>query len=198
MHDARFDKLAETLTGYSTELKRNEKVLIEAFDAPDEITIALVRAARKRGAIPFIQLQRARISRELALHVTEPQLNLLARHELARMKQMDAYVAVRGSHNITEQADVPTDKLKLVAKKMRPVQDQRVDKTKWVVLRWPTPAMAQLASMSTEAFEDFFFEVCTLDYRKLRPGMNALKKLMERTDLVKIVGPDTDLQFSSK
>ena len=198
MHDTRFDKLAEILTGYSTELKRNEKVLIEAFDAPDEIAIALVRAARKRGAIPFVQLQRARISRELALHVTEPQLNMMARHELARMKQMDAYIAVRDSHNITEQADVPTDKLKLVAKKMRPVQDQRVDKTKWVVLRWPTPAMAQLASMSTEAFEDFFFEVCTLDYRKLRPGMNALKKLMERTDKVKIVGPDTDLQFSIK
>ena len=198
MHDTRFDKLAEILTGYSTELKRNEKVLIEAFDAPDEIAIALVRAARKRGAIPFVQLQRARISRELALHVTEPQLNMMARHELARMKQMDAYIAVRGSHNITEQADVPTDKLKLVAKKMRPVQDQRVDKTKWVVLRWPTPAMAQLASMSTEAFEDFFFEVCTLDYRKLRPGMNALKKLMERTDKVKIVGPETDLQFSIK
>jgi aminopeptidase len=198
MHDTRFDKLAEILTGYSTELKRNEKVLIEAFDAPDEIAIALVRAARKRDAIPFVQLQRARISRELALHVTEPQLNMMARHELARMKQMDAYIAVRGSHNITEQADVPTDKLKLVAKKMRPVQDQRVDKTKWVVLRWPTPAMAQLASMSTEAFEDFFFEVCTLDYRKLRPGMNALKKLMERTDKVKIVGPDTDLQFSIK
>src|SRR5256886_2614478 len=198
MRDPRFDRLAEILTGYSTDLKRNERVLIEAFDAPDEITIALIRAARKRGAIPFVQLQSARISRELALHATEPQLNLLARHELARMKQMDAYIAVRGSHNITEQADVPTDKLKLVAKKMRPVQNQRVEKTKWVVLRWPTPAMAQLASMSTEAFEDFFFEVWTLDYRKLRPGMNALKKLMERTDNVKIVGPGTDLRFSIK
>lgn len=196
MHDARFDKLADILTGYSTELKPNEKVLIEAFDAPDEMVIALIRAARKRGAIPFVQSQRARISRELALHATAPQMTLLARHELARMKQMDAYIAVRGSYNITEQADVPADKLKLVAKKMRPVQDQRVEKTKWVVLRWPTPAMAQLASMSTEAFEDFFFEVCTLDYRKLRPGMNTLKKLMERTDKVKITGPGTDLRFS--
>src|SRR5438477_12509425 len=198
MHDARFDKLAEILTSYSTELKRNEKVLIEAFDAPDEMAIALVRAARKRGAIPFVQSQRARISRELALHATTPQLDLLARHELARMKQMHAYIAIRGSHNITEQADVPVDKLKLVAKKMRPVQNRRVEKTKWVVLRWPTPAMAQLASMSTEAFEDFFFEVCTFDYRKLQPGMNALQKLMERTDRVEITGPATDLRFSIK
>ena len=81
------------------------------------------------------------------------------------MKQMDAYIGLRGSHNITEQADVPTEKMKMIAKKMRPVQDRRVQKTKWVVLRWPTPAMAQLASMSTEAFEDFFFE------RKTFPGV---------------------------
>ena len=65
MRDPRFDRLAEILTGYSTELKRNEKVLIEAFDAPDEMTIALVRAARKRGATPFVQLQRRRLAASL-------------------------------------------------------------------------------------------------------------------------------------
>ena len=111
---------------------------------------------------------------------------------------MDAYIALRGSNNISELADVPVDQMKLVAKKMRPVQDHRVQKTKWVVLRWPTPAMAQQAGMSTEAFEDFYFKVCTLDYRKLQPGMKALKALMEKTDRVQIKGPGTDLRFSIK
>jgi aminopeptidase len=198
MHDPRFDKLAELLVEYSTRLKRNEKVLIEAFDAPDEMTIALVRAARKAGALPFVQVQRAQINRELALEASAPQLNLAAQHELGRMKKMDAYIAIRGSNNITELSDVPMKQMQLVMKKMRPVQDQRVKKTKWVVLRWPTPSMAQLASMSTEAFEDFYFEVCTLDYRKLQPGMKALKALMEKTDGVEIKGPGTDLRFSIK
>jgi aminopeptidase len=111
---------------------------------------------------------------------------------------MDAYIAVRGSHNITELSDVPPEQMKLVAKKMRPVTDWRVQKTKWVVLRWPSPSMAQLASMSTEAFEDFYFDVCTLDYRKLQPGMKALKALMDKTDRVEIKGPGTDLRFSIK
>jgi len=93
---------------------------------------------------------------------------------------------------------VPPEKMKLIGRKMRPVQDQRVKKTKWVVLRWPTPSMAQLAGMSTEAFEDFYFDVCTLDYRKLLPGMKALKRLMEKTDSVQIKGPGTDLRFSVK
>ena len=198
MHDPRFDKLAQLLVEYSTRLKRNETVLIEAFDIPDEMTVALIRAARKVGAIPFTQVQRARISRELALGASERQLNLTAIHELARMKRMDAYIALRGSNNITELSDVPPEQMKLVMRKMRPVQDHRVKKTKWVVLRWPNPSMAQLAGMSTEAFEDFYFDVCTLDYRKLQPGMKALKKLMEKTDRVEIKGPGTDLRFSIK
>src|SRR5437764_5353631 len=198
MHDIRWDNLAKLLVEYSIRLKRNETVLIEAFDITDEMTIALIRAAQKLRGIPFVQTQHARINRALALEASDRQLNLLARHELARMKKMDAYIAVRGSNNITELCDVPPDKMKLLVKKMRPVQDQRVKKTKWVVLRWPTPSMAQLAGMITEAFEDFYFDVCTLDYRKLLPGMKALQRLMEKTDRVAINGSGTDLHFSIK
>jgi len=198
MHDARFDKLAKLLVEYSIRLKRNETVLIEAFDIPDEMTIALVRATRKAGGVPFAQTYHVRVNRALALEASDRQLNLIASHELARMKKMDAYIAVRGSNNITELSDVPPETMKLIARKMRSVQDQRVKKTKWVVLRWPTPSMAQLAGMSTEAFEDFYFEVCTLDYRKLLPGMKALHRLLEKTDRVEIKGPGTDLRFSMK
>ena len=198
MHDPRFDNLAKLIVEYSIRLKRNETVLIEAFDVPDEMTIALIRAARSIGGVPFVETHHARVGRALALEASDRQLNLLARHELARMKKMAAYVALRGSNNITELSDVPGAKMKLIAKKMRGVQDQRVKKTKWVVLRWPTPSMAQLAEMSTEAFEDFYFEVCTLDYRKLQPGMKTLKRLMEKTDRVEIKGPGTDLRFSIK
>ncbi|HEV3393180.1 MAG TPA: aminopeptidase [Chthoniobacterales bacterium] len=198
MHDPRFDKLAKVLVEYSTRLKRNENLLIEAFDVPDEMVVALVRAARKMGATPFVQVQHNRISRELAMEASDQQLNFAASHELARMKKMQAYIAFRGSNNITELADVPVSKMQLVAKKMKPIQDQRVKKTKWCVLRWPTPSMAQQAGMSTEAFEDFYFEVCTLDYEKLQPGMKALKQLMESTDRVHIKGPATNLRFSIK
>src|SRR2546430_9880408 len=198
MHDERYDKLAKLLVEYSIRLKRNETVLIEAFDIPDEMTVALVRAVRNAGGVPFAQVYHARVNRALALEASDRQLSLMASHELARMKKMDAYIALRGSHNITELADVPPNKMQLIGKKMRPVQDQRVKRTKWVVLRWPTPSMAQLAGMSTEAFEDFFFDVCTLDYRKLQSGMKALKSLMDKTDRVEIKGPGTDLRFSIK
>ena len=198
MHDPRLDKLAKLLTTFSTSLKKGDKVLIDAYDIPAEMTTALIRAVRELKAIPFVQLHNARVSREMALGAEEAQYDLISKVELARMKAMDAYIAVRGSANIAELSDIPGDRMKLVSRKLKPVLDHRVKKTRWVVLRWPSPSMAQQAGMSTEAFEDFFFKVCTLDYAKMQPGMKALKALMEKTDRVEIKGPGTDLRFSIK
>jgi aminopeptidase len=196
--DPRFTQLASGLAGFSTALKRGERVLIDAFDIPDAMVVALVRAVRARGALPYVQIHRARISRELMAGAEEAQYSALARVELARMRAMDAYIAMRGSENIFESSDVPPEKVRLVSRLMKPVQDHRVGRTKWVVLRWPGPSMAQQAGMSTEAFEDFYFRVCTLDYARMAPGMKALGDLMRRTDRVEIKGPGTDLRFSIK
>jgi len=198
MHDPRFDKLASLLVSFSTALKKGERALIDAFDIPPEMTIALVRAVRNAGALPFVQLHQGAISRELAMHAAEAALDVSSGVELARMKKMDAYIAVRGGANITEMSDVPPEQMKLVARKMKPVLDWRVKKTRWCVLRWPSPSMAQLAGMSTEAFEKFYFDVCTLNYAKMVPGMKALKTLMEKTDKVQLRGPGVDLTFSIK
>jgi aminopeptidase len=196
--DSRFTQLADGLTGFSTALKKGERVLIDAFDVPEAMVIALVRSARSRGAYPYVQLHKARISREMALGAEQAQYESLAEIELSRMKQMDAYIALRGSENIFEASDVPSARVQLVSRMLKPVIDHRVNKTKWVVLRWPTSAMAQQASMSTEAFEDFYFKVCTLDYSRMKPGMKVLADLMRATDQVRLKGPGTDLRFSIK
>jgi aminopeptidase len=198
MIDPRYDVLAEILIGFSTKLKKGERVLIDAFDAPPEMVIALIRSARSKGAFPFVNLQSNVIARELLKGAEDEQYRTFRDFEMARMKAMDAYVALRGSHNVTEFSDVASDRMQLAMKLLQPVVEQRVNKTKWVVLRWPTPAMAQMAGMSTEAFEDLYFKVCTLDYSKMKPGMEALKSLMEKTDQVQITGPGTDLRFSIK
>jgi aminopeptidase len=198
MHDTRYADLARVLTRHSTALEPGEKVLIDAFDIPDEFIVALVRAVRAAKAVPFVQIHHARVSREIARECDEAQLGITSTLELARMKKMDAYIAIRGSHNISEMSDVPEDRMQLLMGKMRPVLDWRINKTKWVVLRWPTPSMAQQAQQSTETFEDFYFKVCTLDYARMAPGMKALKALMDKTDRVHIKGPGTDLRFSIK
>jgi len=198
MHDTRIDALARQLVRYSTSLKKGEKVLIDLYDVPDSIGLALIREARAKGALPFLRLHQARLTRELLNGAEEAQYAVMSRHLLAEMKDMDAYIALRGGHNISETSDVPAERMQLAMKHLRPVLDFRVKKTKWCVLRWPSPSMAQQANMSTEAFEDFYFKVCLLDYKAMVPAMNALKKIMDHTDRVEISGPGTDLKFSIK
>ncbi|MFD2257001.1 aminopeptidase [Luteolibacter algae] len=198
MHDPRIDALAKQLVGYSTNLKKGEKILLDLYDVPDSMGLALIREVRRKKAIPFVRIHQSRISREMLKGANAEQYETMASHLLTEMQDMDAYIALRGSHNISETSDVPQDAMQTAMKFLRPVIDHRVKKTKWCVLRWPTASMAQQASMSTEAFEDFYFDVCLLDYKALIPAMNALKRLMEKTDEVHITGPGTDLRFSIK
>jgi aminopeptidase len=198
MSDPRYDALARVLTSHSTKLKAGERVLIDVAETPEEFVIALIRAARAAKAEPYVVMHSGRVSRELALGVTGTQAATMAELDLARLKKMQAYIAVRGSQNISEMADVPQSQMALLSAKLRPALDYRINKTRWVVLRWPTPSMAQQAQMSTEAFAEFFFRVCTLDYAAMMPGMKALKALMDKTDRVEITGPGTDLRFSIK
>jgi aminopeptidase len=198
MHDPRIDQLAQSLIGYSVALKKGEKVAIDLYDVPDSIGIALIRAARKRGGIPLVRHHHSRLTREMLHGATDDQYAFMAKNLLAEMKGVDAYIAVRGGDNIAENSDVPTKQMGLAMKHLRKVTDWRVKKTKWCVLRWPSPSMAQQAGMSTEAFEDYYFRVCLVDYKSLVPAAKALQRMMDRTDLVEIKGPGTDLRFSIK
>ncbi len=198
MQDPRIAQLAQQLVRYSTKIKRGENVLLDLYDVPETIGVALIREIRRVGGQPFVRLGSNVIQREMLLGATAAQYETISKHLLHEMEDMQAYIAVRGSHNICETSDVPAARMQLAMSHMRSVLNHRIKKTKWCVLRWPTAAMAQQASMSTEAFEDFYFRVCLLDYKSLLPAMNALKRLMDQTDHVRITGPGTDLQFSIK
>lgn len=198
MTDPRYSKLAKLLVEYSTALKKGDRILLDMVDVPDEFTIELIRAARNVGAIPVVETRHTRVGRELLRGSSEPQAQLARDLELFRMKKMQAYIAIRGSQNASENADVPSDKMSMYSRVIRPVLNHRVNKTRWCVLRWPTPSMAQGAGMSTEAFENLYFDVCTMDYRKMARAMMPLEKRMKTADRVHIIGPGTDLQFSIK
>jgi len=198
MTDSRYRKLAGLLVNYSTELKKGDRILLDMIDVPDEFSVELVRAVRKAGATPTVEVRHGRVTRELLLDINDAQAALIRDLELARMKKMHAYIAVRGSANASETADVPSERMALYSRLTRPVMNYRVNQTRWCVLRWPTPSMAQGAGMSTEAFENLFFDVCTMDYPKLARAMVPLEKRMKRADRVRLKGPGTDLTFSIK
>ena len=198
MTDPRYTKLSKLLVQYSTGLKKGDRALVDASDIPDEFTVELVRAIRAAGATPLVEIRHSRVVRELLRDTDQSHASLVRDLEMFRMKKVQAYFAIRGSHNANENSDVASDRMALYSKILRPVQNYRVNKTRWVVLRWPTPSMAQGAGMSTEAFEDLYFDVCTMNYPKMARAMMPLEKRMRKADRVQLKGPGTDLRFSIK
>jgi aminopeptidase len=199
MPDPRWDALAETLINHSTRLRAGDRLLIECFDL-DESTLPrlLVQKAARKGALPLVETRDTRILRELIKHGSEAQMKFFGDCDLHRMQQVDAYIALRGARNINEMADVPGEKMNHFATYYhKPVHlECRIKRTRWCVLRLPNPSMAQQAGMSTEAFENFYFDVCNLDYGRLARALAPLKSRIEAAREVHITGIETDLRFS--
>ena len=199
--DERIKKLAKNLISYSCEVKEGDKVYIHYTGAATaELARALIKETYLAGGIPFPHYTDPRIQREMLMNCTGEQLETMARIDSLEMSEMDCYIGVRGSDNVSELSDVPPEKMSMYERLYQtPVHhDIRVPKTRWVVLRYPNGSMAQLSNMSLEAFEDYYFKVCCLDYAKMGRAMKNLVELMNRTDRVRLVAPGTDLSFSIK
>lgn len=199
MNDPRLVRLAELLLDHSCAVRPGDKLLIEAIDLPEPTLVCrLVELAAARGAVPLVTWKSNAVLRSLYRSGTAESLGLAGRFERARMEAMDAYIGIRGAANSDQFADVPHGQMDLYQKQWwQPVHSEvRVPRTRWVVLRYPTDAMAQAAQMSSEAFEDFYFDVCTADYAQMARDQEPLVRRLARTDQVRIVGPGTDLTFS--
>lgn len=197
--DPRIIKLADLLVDYSCNVQKGEKILISyEGECCRDLVRQIIKNVYAKGGLPYTEIRDSVVTREILMGCCEEQLEFMNEYQLAQMKGMQAYIAIRAGSNTSELSDVPAEKLNMHSKITRPTLNYRVDKTKWVVLRYPNPSMAQLAGSSLEAFEDFYFDVCTLDYKKMSKAMDPLVELMNRTDKVTIKGPGTDLTFSIK
>lgn len=198
MSDPRSARLAHLIVHHSLELQPGQAVLIEAFDVTDGLVPDLITAVHTAAGLPLVSLRSQALTRAQLIAGSEALMRRMAAVELAQMEQVQAYVGIRGSANISELSDVPGELMDLYLQHVvKPVHlDYRVDRTRWVVLRHPSPAMAQQAGMSTDAFADFYYRACTLDYARMSEAMEPLKHRMERTDRVRLVGPGTNLRFS--
>ncbi len=199
--DERIKVLAHNLVNYSMAVQKNEKVYVHYIgESTRDLARQIVKEVYAAGGIPFPHYTDQKVQRETLLHCTVEQLTLMAEIDAAEMDRMDCYVGIRGTDNVSELSDVPSENMELYEKfYSTPVHhDIRVRKTKWVVLRYPNDSMAQLANTSLESFEEFYFNVCNLDYSKMKKAMENLVDYMQRTDRVHITGPGTDLTFSIK
>ena len=199
--DERITKLAENILKNSVELKKGEKIYIEAFsESTKDLFNEFIRIAAKMGAIPFYFYNDNSFVKNLVENSNPNQIEQYAKWHAGLMDEMDCYVAVRGYDDLFALSDIAPAKMKAYNQIYYNMVhfDRRIAKTRWCVMRYPNDTMAAVSKMSRKALEDFFFEACLVDYKKMGKAMKPLKDLMDKTDKVRIKGPNTDLKFSIK
>lgn len=160
---------------------------------------AMVEEVCRVGAHPFVDIVDTEIQRML---VESGDRAFWERQtlvdQLPLMKQMQAYVGIRATQNIYEQSRVTAPANKAYAEGLlEPVHfDQRVNHTRWCIMRYPSESFAMNAKMPTQVFSDFYFKACLLDYEKLAQAMKPLEERLRRTREIQLKGEGTDIRFS--
>jgi aminopeptidase len=192
--------LTNKILDYSVELKAGENIMIQLVGLNGiGLMRAMVEGVRNRGAHPFVDVVDSEIQRILVetgdLGFWEHQARV---DQLPLMKQMDAYVGIRATLNIFEQSDVSAHANKAYAAGLlEPVHfRERVNNTRWCIMRYPSEAFAMNAKMPTQRFTDFYFKACLLDYARLAEAMKPLEERLRRTSEIRLVGDGTDIRFS--
>ena len=112
MNDPRYERLARTLIEHSTRLQKGEHLLVETWDIPEEMIIALIEQGRSVGGHVHVAPHHSRIQRSQLMDIADEQIKAMADIDVFRMKRMDAYIGLRGSANASELSDVPEDRMK--------------------------------------------------------------------------------------
>ncbi len=200
MIDQRLKKLAQNLVNYSIKLKPNEKCLINAIDVPDEFVTEIIDNVWKCGGIPIVKTTSSKVKSHLTPNYTKEIIEFNTKLEIPLWESLQAAIIVDGSANPFNSNNVSPETKQLISRISNRKYHEIFDKNnvKWVLLNYPNNLSAFNSKMSDEQFENFYLDVCTFDYSKMKDAMVPLKKLMEKTDKVHIIAPNTDITFSIK
>lgn len=197
--DKRWLDVADILVNYSTEVQPGERVMIAMREIE---TLPLVKsvyqAVIKAGGFPQVQFLSDYLDHALLAHGTNEQISWVPEIESHGMKWADVYIALRGTHNIYEFADIPSDKIATYRQSMGKISSMRWENTRWCIIRVPNEDFAQQAETDVETIMDIFFEATIRDYEKEAEKLDQLTQKLNKGSQIRFVAKDTDLSFSTK
>lgn len=200
MKDTRIKQLADVLVNYSTGVKKGDVVLISAsgFECAPLVKELYLLCLEKGAQYVEYDFTTPEINRHFYNTASKEQLAYFPQHKLDFMKKATVYIGVSASENSMVMAQANQKNMIAWSKVIRPIIDERVKHTRWVITRYPTHGAAQEASMSLEEYEDYLFSACCIDWAAESKKQEKLKKLMDKAEKVRIKASDTDLSFSIK
>ena len=199
--DSRNKKLAMNIICNSISLKPGDNLLVE-ITGEDGLELAneIIKQAKKINANPILNLIRYKELKEFLINSSKEKIIEYGKKDYNRMKNMQAYIGISAPTSDKSFEGVSQEKLEFYNKYYTALVhlQQRVKHTRWCILRYPNEYFARKSNMTLTEFKNFYYNVCNVNYNKMKIAMEPLQKLMNKTDKVHIVAPGTDLIFSIK
>ena len=191
--------LSNKIVNYSIKVNKDDKVLITYQNsACNDLVLQLIKDINDKGAVCHTKFSDPIINRELMLGTDEKRAGLLGEYSNFEIEHYTSFINIRYSINDFEDNEVPSSIRKMIGNETRKYDEIRINKRKWVLLNYPSVLDAHKAKMSIEKFRNYALDAMITNYEDLEERIKPLKDLMEKTEMVRITGPDTDLNFSIK
>ena len=193
--DSRIREHASVVVDHSLDLSEGDNLVIDAHPVSEDLVVALHELAADRGVNPLVVQDRLG-ERYTRAYLRNREEFETPSHVMALYEEMDAYIAIRGSANVTETSDVDPETNAAYSQAQRPLLDERLSKP-WCLTQYPAAANAQLAQMSTEGYENFVWDAVNKDWDAVKEHQSQMVDILDPADEVHIVSGDTtDVRMS--
>lgn len=191
--------LASTIINHSIKVNSNENVRItcETME-PMPLVKELVRLINEKGANVEVSFFDPMLKALINKGTTPSKLYLLKELEEVEVTKFDSFIRIYCNQGDYMNSIVPDEITKNIGEALKKYRDIRVNEKKWVLLNYPSKVDAQKAKMAYDEFAKFSFDAMCYDYDAMSKDLKPLKKLMEKTDKVRLTGNGTDITFSIK
>jgi aminopeptidase len=194
--DPRITKLAKILTDYSIKIKKGDIIELNFGINAAPLALECYKNILKKGALPLAHTAPPGFTYTYYKYASEEQLKNFPEISMFEAKKAAGSIGIGGTQNTKELTNIDPKKIALRSKIVHPISKEYLRKDNWVICEYPTDALAQDAEMSLEEFEDFFYTATNIDYEELSKKQTKLKQILDKGKHVRIVAPDTDIEFS--
>ncbi|MCO8252625.1 aminopeptidase [Haladaptatus sp. AB618] len=194
--DERIRNHAETIVDHSLDIEAGDTVVVRSPTVSDDLAVALSEALGERGAFPLVTAGRRDKKQAAFLRSVDADALETPEHEQALFEASDAIVHIRGHENASDMSDISAETHAAYRQAYQPIQ-QEILSSRWCLTQYPSPGSAQLAEMSTDAYEEFVYSAMNKDWDEQREFQEQMVEILDPADEVRIVsGETTDLTMS--
>jgi len=203
-------KYASLIVNYCLDVEKGDRVFISSTSLAEPLLKHIHDYILQAGGHPYIQMSVANTAASFYQYANQTQLLHVNEFSRKAIEDFEAYLVVRAPHNLSEEANVDSEKRAIKRAAAVELNKTYFERTangslKRTLCQYPTVASAQEANMSLEEYQQFVYTACgLLEDNPIEYWLSVRKKQQKLVDylndkqVIRYVTRETDISFNTK